>query len=108
MELCPAHERLEGNIDRILELQLEQIERTTRLEDTIDNGLKSTVTGIKDKVTAIEARVSPLEAFSWFGEWVNKARNNLFFTVIKVGFGLLIILFIYRFGNDAIIKLLRG
>lgn len=108
MEICELHVTIDKKLDRILELQLAQVEQITHLEDTVDNGLKSTVAEMHIDVKNISERVDILETFAWFREWIQKARDNVFFTFIKMGFGAVIILLAYHFGNEALIKLLRG
>jgi hypothetical protein len=108
MEICELHVNIDKKLDRILELQLTQVEQVARLEETVNNGLKSAVVDIHGDVKKISDRVDVLETFKWFSEWVQKARDNVFFTFIKIGFGAVIIMLAYHFGNEALIKLLRG
>jgi 2-hydroxy-3-keto-5-methylthiopentenyl-1-phosphate phosphatase len=107
MEVCELHGVIDKKLDRMLELQLEQVEKITRLEDAIHNGLKSAVFETNETVKEMSKRVDVLEGFTWFSEWVTKARNNVFFSIIKIGCAFIILMLVWHFGNEALIKLLR-
>jgi hypothetical protein len=88
------------------------------LEGIVTNGLRSTVNDIKDKLESFcayyakqegaqDARLVKLESFSWFREWVNGLRNNLFkyFILLAVSGGVIYILITH--GHEIIDRIFK-
>ena len=109
---CPLHpvmeegqKRIEDKIDTILTNQSNYALDIQHLKDTVDNGLKSSVSSMKETVNGISKQV---EAFTWFSEWINQLRNNLFKNVLKLAGGTAIIWYIFNFGKQTINTILGG
>jgi hypothetical protein len=117
---CPLHPSIEagqteikGMLGKIFDKLEENGKEIVRLQDTVENGLKSavkethaTVIDIKERVLVIETGI---KNFSWFTEWVTDLRTDLFKKVLKLAFygGLAgtIIWFILSFGKQAITRI---
>ena len=120
---CPLHpalaegqQEIKGMLIKVLERQEEHKLDIVRLQDSVENGLKSTVAETKVHVEEIKERVAIIEtgvtAFSWFTEWVTDLRTDLFKKTLRLAFygGLVvaIVWFVVSFGKQSIIKLVGG
>ena len=112
MTVCGLHGIIDGKLDRILQRQEDHIQDITRLQDTVENGLRSTVFETKACVESIERRVISLESgvtdFSWFRTWITELRDNLFKNVLKLSMAAAVIWFIFNFGKAGILKIFGG
>lgn len=64
------------------------------LTKAINNGLRGDVTEILTTLKSMKKHVHELEKSAWFLTWINKARDNMFKTVIKSVLFMIIFLFI--------------
>ena len=108
MEVCDLHKTIDAKLDRIIERQEENSLGITRLQDSVDNGLKTTVLEIVNHVATIRDRIEVLETFSWFREWVTQLRDNLFKNVLVLIGLAAITYFIINFGKQSILKIVGG
>lgn len=110
---------IENKLDTIISRQLkymemhtETIKDVTRIRGIIENGLKKDVCDTAECVKELVSKVRVLEDFSWFRNWMNHMRDNLFKNIMKVGFAGAIIYFIFwfvgTFGKEYVLKMMHG
>ena len=106
--LCPAHDvimqnlkdgsdrmtliqegqaRMEWALRSIMERQIEYMKNQQDMKSKLENGVSINLANIARCVEDLQAKVSTIERFSWFGEWINQMKDNLFKNSLKVAFG---------------------
>jgi hypothetical protein len=82
-------------LDKISERQMDHIERITRVEAIVSNGLTSTVNGLRrdlakynsimqEKMDDLDKRLCVVETFAWFREWITTMKDIVFKNFVKI------------------------
>jgi hypothetical protein len=129
---CPSHveivksleqgdvrmQNIEDKIDliiaqqlRYMEVHTETVKDVARIKSIIENGLKKDVSETAIAVRELTSKINILEDFSWFRNWMNSLRDNLFKNILKIGFACAILYFVVwfvgTFGKEAVLKMMH-
>lgn len=86
--------RMEEALRSIMERQIaymkDQSDTSHNVQDMkgkLENGISNHIANIAQCVEDLKLKVTTIERFSWFGEWINQMKDNLFKNSLKVAFG---------------------
>lgn len=108
IKVCFLHRQIESKLDEILTKLADYNDSISKLQFSVDNGLKSSVCEIESHVKKMKEQVAVLENFGWFQTWVTQLRDNLFKNILKLSFIGILIWFVLNFGKEAIKKMIGG
>lgn len=111
-DLADALGRIEEKLEVMAERQVTYIAKTERIEAIVTNGLSQNVQSIKRQLDTfceeVRKRLDVLDSFSWFRNWMNSVRDDLFKNIVKLAFIGGVVYLAYHFGDKIIGLLLKG